>query len=73
MSQTLDPLEQQVGGHLLEAISHFDQEGKRIASYISIVKASEVSYGNGKSFVLVYFAYRSHKVLLTNLYKKIVT
>ena len=61
-----------MGGHLLEAISHFDQEGKRIASYISIVKASEVSYGNGGSFVLVYFAYRSHKVLLTNLYKKIV-
>ena len=58
---------------MLDAISHFEQEGKRIASFISIVKASEVSYGKDKSFVLVYFAYRSHKVLLTNVYKKIVT
>ena len=62
-----------MGSFLLDAINHLDQEGKRIASFIRVVKASEVSYNKDKSFVLIYFSHRSHKVLLTNVYKKIVT
>lgn len=50
-----------------------DAEGKRIASFIIINKAAEVSYGKDKSFILLYFSFRSHKVLLTPIYKKLIT
>jgi len=69
----LSHLEQQVGGAFVEAVSHLDAESKRLASHIHISKAAEISYGKDKSFVLIYLSFRSSKVLLTPLYKKIVT
>jgi small subunit ribosomal protein S7e len=66
-------LEQQVGGALVEAINHLDAESKKLATHISLSKAIEISFQKDKSFILLYVSYRSSKVLLTPLYKKLVT
>ena len=66
------PIEQQVGGALADIISHLDGENKRIGSFIEVNKAIEIPMGKEKPALLVYFSHKSHKVLLTALFKKIV-
>ena len=66
-------LEQQVGNALTEVINHLDGENKKVASIIHFNKAVEINIQKDKSFVLLYVSYRSNKVLLTPLYKKLVT
>jgi small subunit ribosomal protein S7e len=72
-TSVLTHLEQQVGGAFVEVVSHLDADSKKLASHIHISKAAEISYGKDKSFILIYLSFRSSKVLLTPLYKKIVT
>jgi small subunit ribosomal protein S7e len=50
-----------------------DAESKKQAAIIRVVKAVEYTYQKDKSFVLVYFNHRSNKILLTAVYKKLVT
>lgn len=70
---TLSHLEQQVGGAFVEAVNHLDAEGKKLAAHIFITKATEIAFQKDKSFILIYVSYRSSKVLLTPVYKKLVT
>ena len=65
-------IQQQAGNALLDIISHYDGENKRIASFIEVNKVVEVPNGKEKASVLMYFAYRSHKVLLLPIFKKLV-
>ena len=66
------PVEQQVGIALADCISHLDGENKRIGSFIEVNRVVEIPMGKEKPALLVYFSYKSHKVLLTNLFKKVV-
>ena len=65
-------IEQQAGLALLDVVSHLEGENKRIGSFIEINRAVEIPMGKEKPAVLIYFSHKSHKVLLTALYKKIV-
>ena len=38
--QTLSPLEQQVGGAVVEAINHLDAESKKQAAGLTVIKVS---------------------------------
>ena len=67
------PIEQQAGNALIDIISHFDGDNKRLGSFIEINRAIEIPMGKEKPAVLVYLSHKSHKVLLTNLFKKIVS
>jgi small subunit ribosomal protein S7e len=71
--KTLSHLEQQVGGALVEAISHLDAESKRLSSGILISRVSEHTFQKDKSFLLIHINFRSSKLLLTPIYKKLVT
>ena len=65
-------IEQQAGHALLDIIAQFEGENKRVASFIEVNKVVEIPNGKEKPSVLIYFSYRSHKVLLLPIYKKIV-
>ena len=61
-----------MGGALKDIISHFDGENKRIGSFIEVNKVIEIPVGKDKPAILIYFSYKSQKVLLTGIYKKLV-
>ena len=65
-------IETQAGNALIDIISQLDGDNKRYGSFIEINKVVQVPNGKDKPTVLVYLAHRSHKVLLTALYKKLV-
>ena len=65
-------MEVQVGQAVQDAINHYDGENKKIASFLKISKAVEIPMGKDKAALLVYVNFRSQRVLLTNLYKKLV-
>lgn len=65
-------IETQAGNALIEIISQLDADNKRYGSFIEINKVVQIPNGKDKPTVLVYLAHRSHKVLLTGLYKKLV-
>jgi small subunit ribosomal protein S7e len=66
-------LEQQVGQAVQDAVNHYDGENKRIASFIKINKVIEIPMGKEKPALLIYVSFRAQKVLLSNLYKKLVS
>lgn len=66
-------IEQQAGNALIDIISHFDGENKRFGQFIELNKVVEVPNGKEKPTVLVYFSFRSHKVLLYPVFKKIAS
>ena len=69
----LSHLENTVGTALIEAGNHLDAENKRLASYILIHKAQEISYDKDKSLILIVVTYRTNKILLSSAYKKLIT
>ena len=66
-------VEQQVGLALADSISYLEGENKRIGSFIEVNRVIEIPMGKEKPALLVYFSHKSNKVLLTSLYKKIVS
>jgi small subunit ribosomal protein S7e len=68
----LNALEQQVGGAFVEAVSHLDAESKKLVGGVAIAKVSEHTYQKDKNFLLVQVNFRSSKLLLTPIYKKLV-
>lgn len=62
-----------MGSALVEAINHLDADSKKQSAGIYITKAVEYTYQKDRSFVLIHVNYRSHKALLTPIYKKLVT
>ncbi len=69
---TFSNVESQVGQALIDILAGLDADNKRYGSFIQIHKAIEIPLGKEKPAILVYISYIGHKVLLTNLYKKIV-
>lgn len=67
------PVEQQVGLALADSVAHLEGDNKRIGSFIEVNRVIEIPMGKEKPALLVYFSHKSHKVLLTPLYKKIVS
>lgn len=65
-------IEQQAGLAILDVVSHLEGDNKRIGSFIEINKVAEIPMGKEKPAILIFFSHKSHKVLLTPLYKKIV-
>ncbi len=65
-------IEQQTGAALQEIISQLDADNKRYGQFLEINKVVEIPNGKEKPTALVYLSHRSHKVLLTPLYKKLV-
>jgi small subunit ribosomal protein S7e len=70
---TLTHLEQQVSAAFADVANHFDADSRKLASLIVFSRATEVTFQKDKSFVLVYVSFRSSKILLTPVYKKLVT
>ena len=73
LMQTLSHLEKQVGGAVVEAISHLDAESKKLTAGLTVIKVAEYTYQKDKSFLILHVNYRSSKLLLTPIYKKLVT
>jgi hypothetical protein len=69
----LSNLEVQVGTAVQDAVNHYDGENKRIASFIKINKVIEIPIAKEKPALLVYVSFRAQKVLLSTLYKKLVS
>jgi len=69
----LSALEQQVGTAVQEIVAHLEGENKRFGQFIEVNKVVEVPNGKEKPTALIYFSHKTHKVLLTPLYKKIVS
>lgn len=65
-------MEVQVGQALQDAVNHFDGENKKVASSIKLNKVIEIPLGKDKPALLLYVNFRSQRLLLTNLYKKLV-
>lgn len=65
-------IEQQTGTALQEIIAQLDGDNKRYGQFIEINKVIEIPNGKEKPVALIYLTHRSHKVLLTPLYKKLV-
>ena len=65
-------IEQQTGTALQEIISQLEGENKRYGQFLEINKVVEIPNGKEKPTALVYLSHKSHKVLLTALYKKLV-
>jgi len=63
-------IEVQVRTALQEIVNHLEGENKRYAQFIKINKVTEIPNGKEKATALVYFSHKTHKVLLTPLYKK---
>ncbi len=68
----LSHIEQVVGSALNEIVTALEGENKRIASFIILNRVLEVPVSKGVNAILIYFSYRSHKVLLTPVFKKVV-
>jgi len=68
----LSQLEVQVGQALQDTVNHYDGENKKTASAIKINRVVEIPLGKEKPAILVFVNFRSQKLLLTNLYKKLV-
>ena len=68
----LSHLEVQVGQALQDTVSHYDGENKNTGSAIRINRVVEIPVGKDKPAILIYVNFRSHRFLLTNLYKKLV-
>jgi len=66
-------LEQQVGTAIQEIVAHLEGDNKRFGQFIEVNKVVEIANGKEKPIALVYFSHKTHKVLLTPLYKKIVS
>jgi small subunit ribosomal protein S7e len=69
----LSHLESTVGGAVIEAVNHLDAETKKLGSILIINKVQEISFEKDKSAVIIYFTYRTSKILLTPAFKKLVT
>jgi hypothetical protein len=65
-------IEQQTGTALQEIISQLEGDNKRYGQFLEINKVAEIPNGKEKPTALVYLSHKSHKVLLTGLYRKIV-
>lgn len=65
-------IEQQTGTALQEIIAQLDGDNKKYGQFIEINKVIEIPNGKEKPVALIYLTHRSHKVLLTPLYKKLV-
>jgi small subunit ribosomal protein S7e len=70
---TFTHIEQSTGNALIDIISHFEGENKRIGSFIEINRVVEVPNGKDKPSILVYFSYKSRKVLLLPIQKKLIS
>ena len=68
----LSHLEVQVGQALQDTVSHYDGENKKVASIIRINRVVEIPMGKDKAALLIFVNFRSQRLLLTNLYKKLV-
>ncbi len=68
----LSHLEVQVGQALQDTVNHYDGENKKIASSIKINRVVEIPLGKEKPALLVFVNFRSQRLLVTNLYKKLV-
>jgi hypothetical protein len=68
----LSHLEVQVGQALQDAVNHYDGENKKTGSAIRINRVVEVPLGKDKPAFLVFVNFRSQRLLVTNLYKKLV-
>lgn len=68
----LSHLEVQVGQALQDTVNHYDGENKKIASSIKINRVVEIPLGKDKPALLVFVNFRSQRLLVTNLYKKLV-
>jgi small subunit ribosomal protein S7e len=66
-------IEQQTGTALQEIVAQLEGDNKRFGSFLEIAKVVEIPNGKEKPIALVYLSHKSHKVLLTPLYKKLVT
>lgn len=66
-------IEQQTGTALQEIVAQLEGDNKRFGSFLEIAKVVEIPNGKEKPIALVYLSHKSHKVLLTLLYKKLVT
>lgn len=71
-SGNLSTLEVQVGQALQDVVSHYDTENKKTASTIKLSKVVEIPLGKEKPAFLLFVNFRSQRLLLTNLYKKLV-
>lgn len=69
---TYSAIEQQTGTALQEIIAQLDGDNKRYGAFIEINKVVEIPNGKEKPIALIYLTHKSHKVLLTPLYKKLV-
>lgn len=65
-------VEQQTGTALQEIVAQLDGDNKKYGQFIEINKVIEIPNGKEKPIALIYLTHRSHKVLLTPLYKKLV-
>ncbi len=68
----LSHLEVQVGQALQDTVNHYDAENKTSGSAIRINRVVEIPVGKDKPAILIYVNFRSQRVLLSNLYKKLV-
>jgi len=68
----LSHLEVQVGQALQDTVNHYDGENKTTGSAVKINRVVEIPLGKEKPAILIYVNYRSSRLLLTNLYKKLV-
>ena len=66
-------LEIQVGSALQEIVNQLEGDNKRYGQFIEVNKVVEIPNGKEKPIALVYFSYKTHKVLLTPLYKRLVS
>lgn len=68
----LSHLEVQVGQALQDTVSHYEGENKKTGSSIKLSKVVEIPLGKEKPAFLLFVNFRSQRLLLTNLYKKLV-
>lgn len=66
-------LEVQVGQALQDTVNHYDGDNKKFAQSIKINKVIEIPMGKDKPAFLVFVNFRSQRLLLTPLYKKLVS
>jgi small subunit ribosomal protein S7e len=65
-------MEQQAHSALQEIISGLDEQAKRSCRFVAIEKVVELPNEKEKPILLVFLSNRSHRVLVTSLYKKLV-
>ena len=69
----LSHLEVQVGQALQDTVNHYDGDNKKTASSIKLSKVVEIPLGKDKPAFLLFVNFRSQRILLTTLYKKLVS